>query len=214
MNRSTFLHSLRVIGLVACAGLAVQACASGSPTGKSSSELGGGSSGSGSSGSSSSGSSGSGSSGSSSSGSGSSGSGSSGSGSGYAYGYAFDRHHAADRHHVVSLASGASETIAFTWHDAAGIAPPADLWIESAGKMVLQVAAVDGAPFLRSGLDVVSLVDGASYTVVFTRVGDSVLVDVKDSADQIILSTETAAPVADFVLPALFFRASIVARVQ
>ncbi len=130
---------------------------------------------------------------------------------GYGYSYAFNRHHAADRHHAIELAAGASETMEFTWHNAAGLAPPADLWIDSAGRSVLQVSSIDADPFVRSGLEVVQLVADAKYRVVFSRVEDSLEVKVLDDGDHVILRTETEAPAAEVVMPATSWRTAIVA---
>jgi len=199
MKRSTLLHSLRVVGMAAGAGLAAQACASSNPdpTGSSSSMLGGADAGSGAEG-----------------GSASSG-GSSGGGTTveYIYIYIFKRQ-MADRHHLIGLTTGATETFDFAWHDAAGAAPPADLWIESNGKKILQVSAINHSPFLRSGLDIVPLTPEANYRVKFDRADDSVNVTVLDSADKVVMQTHTAAPVADVVLPSTFWRASVAADLR
>jgi hypothetical protein len=188
MKRSTFVHSLRVVGMVAGAGLAAQACAfeTKDPTGTSSSMLGG-----------------------SSSEPIAEGAGSTPAGAEYIYVYIFDRRFTADRHHPIGLGAGASETVTFTWHDAAGAAPAADLWIESEGRKVLQVAAVDGHPFLRSGLDVIPIDADQTYRVVFSREGDSIGVTVLGTAGDVVLHTQTVASAADVVLPATFWRASV-----
>jgi hypothetical protein len=126
----------------------------------------------------------------------------------YIYVYIFDRRFTEDRHHPIGLAASSSETVTFTWHDAAGAAPAADLWIESEGRKVLQVAAVDGHPFVRSGLDVIPIDADQTYRVVFSREGDSIGVTVLDPADEVVLHTQTGAA-ADVVLPATFWRASV-----
>jgi hypothetical protein len=191
MKRSTFVHSLRVVGMVAGAGLAAQACAfetkAPTGTGMSSSMLGGDDNGYPT----------------------AKGGGSIPEGTTYIYVYIFERRFTEDRHHPIGLAASSSETFTFTWHDAAGAAPAADLWIESEGRKVLQVAAVDGHPFLRSGLDVTPIDADQTYRVVFSREGDSLGLTVLGSADEVVLRTQTAAAAADVVLPAPFWRASV-----
>jgi len=209
MNRSTLLQTIYLVGLAAGAGLAVQACAFGQPdpTGSNSSMLGGGGGGDG--GTVSEGG-----------GGGSEGGASTGLGDGdgdgddYAYGYMFNRRLAGERHHAINLRVGASETIEFTWHNAAGAAPPADLWVTAAGQKLLQVSSVDKAPFVRAGLDVVKLVPGAKYHVVFDRAENGVEVSILDASNEVILHTRTTSSAADFVLPAAFWRAAVSSSVQ
>jgi hypothetical protein len=126
------------------------------------------------------------------------------------------------RRHGVALASGDSTTVPFTWHDASGLAPPADLWVESAGKPVLQVSSVDGHPFVRAGLDIAPLQAGVNYRLVLTRQGNvvnaSLVHDLSPEGD-VVLRTQVHvddkrvaenAPVADIMLPASFWRSSVV----
>jgi hypothetical protein len=117
-----------------------------------------------------------------------------------------------DRHHLLAFADGASATIPFTWHDASGLAPPADLWIEAGGRPILQVSAVGEKPFVRAGLDVAPLIADAVYRVRLVRHGDSIEVTLAGPSGKEVLHTRSAAGVsaADVILPATFWRASIV----
>jgi hypothetical protein len=150
---------------------------------------------------------------------GSAGSGKSGSGgSGGSGGYAFLAPQIQERRHSVELASGGSETVPFTWHDASGLAPPADLWIEEAGKPVLQVSSLNNRPFARAGFDVVPLDPGSPYRVVLARKDDTLIVSLVGETGNVVLRTQapmgdirTAAnkPSAAVVLPAAFWRSSV-----
>jgi hypothetical protein len=198
MKRSFLTSPLQphILGVALCIGVASQGCTQPvpSPTGSNASELGGG-----------------GDSGADASSTDSGAATDSGAGDGYAY--AFEKRRDQDRHHVIDLEPGASDTISFTWRDAPGLAPPADLWVVSAGQTVLQVSALGSSPFAHAGLDVVPLVAGAPYNVVFSRTDDSVVVTIVDASDHVILSTQTAnAP--DLVFPAPFWRASIVSDLK
>jgi hypothetical protein len=82
-------------------------------------------------------------------------------------------------HATVKLASGTSVS-PFVWHDAPGLAPPADLWVEAAGKTVLQVSSVGAHPFARAGLDVVPLKRDVPYRLVVDRSEDEVDVTLLD----------------------------------
>jgi len=133
-------------------------------------------------------------------------------------GYAFMERKDPDRHHGLRLAPGASETIRFSWHDASGLAPPADLWVEADGRPVLQVSSVGSHPFARAGLEVVPIDPGTSYRLVVERTDTTVTVSLMDATDQMVLHTEAqvgephdgiAPPSADVILPATFWRASI-----
>ncbi len=168
---------------------------------------GGGSSGSGGGGSSGSGGGGSGGAG------GSSGKGGGGSGgsSGMGGGYSFVERKGLDRHHAIDLEATASETVPFAWHDASGLAPPADLWVEVDGRPLLQVSAVGDRPFVRAGLEVAPLVPNAAYRIVFVRDSGSVNVTLLGASGEVVLRTRTPAGtlVADVVLPPTSWRASI-----
>jgi hypothetical protein len=137
-------------------------------------------------------------------------------GQGEGGGYAFvERAH--DRHHVYSLNEGASETLRFTWNDVAGVAPPADLWVEARETTVLQVSSVANQPFARSGLNVVRLVSGQPYRLVLERTHDDLHVTLRSDDDVVVLSAAVPSnhdrasnPQAiDVVLPSLLRRASI-----
>jgi hypothetical protein len=125
--------------------------------------------------------------------------------------YAFIQRRNAGRRHPVAPASGASETIPFTWHDAPGLQPPADLSVEVAGKPVLQVSSAGHSPFARGGLEVVPLVAGAAYDVVLARTGDALTVSLVSAAGAVVLRTEAHAVDAEVVLPAAFWRQSVTA---
>jgi hypothetical protein len=137
------------------------------------------------------------------------------SGSGGSSGYASAQPRSADRRHAVELASGTSETIPFTWHEAAGFAPSADLWIEEAGRAVLQVSSVGTHPFARAGLDVVPLEPGAPYLVVLSRTDDALTVSIVRATGEVLLRTQARAGDArtaatNVVLPGTFWRSSVV----
>jgi hypothetical protein len=148
-------------------------------------------------------------------GSGGSGGGSKGGGGGGAgkdagSGYAFFETRQPDHHHTFGLAPGASETISFAWHVAAGLAPTADLWVEVAGRPALQVSAVDDSPFVRAGLEVVRLVPDASYRLELSRKEGSIETTVRDATDEIVLHAAILGDSsADVVLPSEFWRASV-----
>jgi hypothetical protein len=134
-------------------------------------------------------------------------------------GYAFFEKHQDDRHHEVELASGGRQEIAFTWHDAAGLAPAADLWVDVLGRRVLQVSSVGGRPFARSGLDVVTLDPETLYRVSLVRSDDTVTVSIELSNGEVALRAQSTAssatpgsdaPLADVVLPGATWRRSIV----
>lgn len=128
----------------------------------------------------------------------------------------------AGRRHGIALASGDSKSIPLTWNDASGLAPPADMWIESNGKPVMQVSSVNGHPFVRAGLDVAPLEAGVKYQIVLARTGNTVnatLVHDLSPEGNVVLRTQVPvtdkrladnASVADVVLPATFWRSSVV----
>jgi hypothetical protein len=78
------------------------------------------------------------------------------------------------------------------------------------------VSAVGDAPFVRAGLDIVPLVADAHYQLVFAPDHDGLRVQVVDASGQVILRAHAAAevPVADIILPATFWRASIVSDLR
>jgi hypothetical protein len=125
--------------------------------------------------------------------------------------YAFVQRRSSITRHSVSPASGASATIPFTWHDAPGLQPSADLSVEVAGKPVIQVYSAGHSPFARGGLEVVRLVAGALYDVVLARTSDTMSVSLVDAGGEVVLHTETSASEADVVLPAAFWRQSVTA---
>jgi hypothetical protein len=128
------------------------------------------------------------------------------------YAYAFLSGKELERIIMIELALGLTETIPFTWHDAPGLAPPADLWVEADGKTLIQVSAVNGSPFVHVGLDVVPLVADAKYNLVFSRGDDSLDVSIVDASGSVVLHAETAAGVslAKLVLPGTFWRPAVV----
>ncbi len=149
---------------------------------------------------------------------GSGGSGGSGSSGSDAGAYAFFEPRNVDRHHSVELMAGGSRSIPFTWQNAAGLAPPADLWVEVAGRPFLQVSSVDGHPFARAGLDVVALEAGTPYRILLEGHGDLVSASIVRQAGAVVLRSEvrgsgtgaTGVATADVVLPGALWRASIV----
>jgi surface antigen len=126
--------------------------------------------------------------------------------------YAFIEPRTPNRHHTVEPAMDTPESVTFTWHDASGLTPPADLWVEAGGRLILQVSAVGGNPFVRAGLDVAPLVADTKYRIQLVRSGDSLEVILEGPSGREVLRTRTAAgtAVADVVLPATIWRASIV----
>jgi hypothetical protein len=204
MKRSFLTSSFQphVLGVALCIGVLGQGCTQPvpSPTGSNASELGGGSD--------------SGAADSSTSDSSVDGGTATDSGGGDGYAYAFEKRKDQDRHHVIDLEPGASSTISFTWRDAPGLAPPADLWVVSAGQTLLQVSALGNSPFAHAGLDVVPLVAGETYSVVFSRTDESVVVTIADASDHVVLATQATATSADLVFPATFWRASIVSDLK
>jgi hypothetical protein len=130
--------------------------------------------------------------------------------SGYAYSFLSGKD--LDQIILIALALGLTESIPFTWHDAAGLAPPADLWVEAGGKPLVQVSSVNGAPFAHMGLDIVPLVADTKYDLVFSRVDDSVDVSIVDASGTVLLQTQTGAgvSVANLVLPGTMWRQAVV----
>jgi hypothetical protein len=146
-----------------------------------------------------------------------------GDGTGGNGGYGQNAHRAPESHHAVALADGASISMALRWHDAPGLAPPADLWVEAGGRTLLQVSSMgmgEGAhPFVRAGLDVAPIEPGDDYRLVLKREGDAVAVTLVHGADgKVVLrgeglpvpSSGDDAIVADVVLPAASWRATVV----
>jgi hypothetical protein len=197
MKRS-FLTSSFQLGVALCIGVVSQGCTQPvpPPTGSNASELGGGSD-SGATDASS-----------------TDGGAATDSGAGDGYAYAFEKRKDQDRHHAIDLEPGASTTISFSWRDAPGLAPPADLWVVSAGQTILQVSALGTSPFAHAGLDVAPLVAGETYSAVFSRTDESVVVTITDASDHVVLATQAAATSADLVFPATFWRASIVSDLK
>jgi hypothetical protein len=144
---------------------------------------------------------------------------------------------APERRHPIALAPGASTSIPLQWRSAEGLAPTTDLSVEAGGHPVLQVASVGSQPFVRAGLVVEPLDPGAPYDLVLTRSADSVSVAIVRAGssgpnaksshksggavdrDLILLARARVeegriadnTAIADVVLPAPKWRASIVA---
>jgi hypothetical protein len=127
-----------------------------------------------------------------------------------------------ERRHAVTLAEGASETTQFIWRDSAGLAPPADLWVEAAGRPVLQVSSVGAHPFVRAGLEVVPIVANEPYNLVIERSGaflqltlvrategGATLLQARIHAGGDERTADNTAPRADVVLPPTVWRASV-----
>jgi hypothetical protein len=128
-------------------------------------------------------------------------------------GYGQAIHTAPQRHDPFTLAPGAKVTRAFLWHDAPGLAPPADLWVEVGGRPVVQVLSVGEHPFVRSGLDVAPLAADTPYQLELSRAGSAVVVEVLTDERAVVLHAEAPAapgePAADIVLPETFWRSTV-----
>jgi hypothetical protein len=127
-------------------------------------------------------------------------------------GYAFFEPHRADRHHVIAVAAEGTEAIPFSWHEAAGRVPAADLRIEAGGRPVVQVSAVGDRPFVRAGLDVVQLVPNAAYRFELAAADGALVVTLLDASGLVVLRTRAAVTTlaADAVLPPTSWRESVV----
>jgi hypothetical protein len=132
------------------------------------------------------------------------------------------------RHYPFTLAPGAKVTRTFQWHDAPGLAPPADLWVEVGGRPVVQVSSVGAHPFVRSGLDVAPLDADVPYQLELSRAADAVVVEVLSDAGDAVLRAEapltgqaapglapaeSGEPAVDVVLPETFWRSTIMTDV-
>jgi hypothetical protein len=128
-------------------------------------------------------------------------------------GYAFVEPRRDGRRHDVALAEGATTTIPFSWHDAPGLAAPADLWLEVQGRTVLQIASVGGHPFARAGLEVSSMEPEAGYRLELRRERDTLSVSVTSASGEVVLRTpahiDDSAPSASVVLPDVPWRTAI-----
>jgi hypothetical protein len=146
-------------------------------------------------------------------------SGKGGGGSGGSSGYAFrESAPRVDRSHSFALASGASETTPFIWHDAPGLAPPADLWVKAEGRAVLQVSSIGTHPFARAGLDLVPIQPDVLYNIVINRMDDTVNVTLVRADTGPVLQTHVHVDdsrtaeneaTAEVVLPGTIWRASV-----
>jgi hypothetical protein len=127
-------------------------------------------------------------------------------------GYSFFAPKSPDRRHTIALGPGESETVAFAWHQAPGLAPPADLWIEAGGRRLLQVASVGNRPFVRVGMDLVPLTPEARYRLLLDRADDSLTIAIAGPSGTLLRTqTATSAP-ADIILPAAEWRSAIVSE--
>jgi hypothetical protein len=140
--------------------------------------------------------------------------GSGGAGSSDGGSYAFVQMRDLEQRHAVELANGSSETVPFTWHDAAGVAPPADLWVEAEGHTILQVYSMGTQPFIRAGLEIVPIDASTPYRLVFSRDLEGVTAVVLDaSGGQVIRTAPTvvtsASRAIDVVVPAGTWRTAI-----
>jgi hypothetical protein len=134
-------------------------------------------------------------------------------------GYATSAPSTPDRHHPITVATGSSTSIALTWTDAAGVAPAADLWVESDGRTVLQISSLGSHPFVRAGLDVAALEADTPYRLVLERDDDTVKITFARVTGDRVLHAEVrigghvpGGPIADVVLPGAFWRSSIVSE--
>jgi hypothetical protein len=126
--------------------------------------------------------------------------------------------HVPARRHAVALADGASEVVFFSWNEAAGLAPAADLWVESNGRTLLQVTSEGAHPFARAGLEVASLHPRETYRLSMKRVGDSIHLDLLTArGDPVLVETGLLAAGSDgpdVFLPPMLFRHSITSSLQ
>jgi hypothetical protein len=141
-----------------------------------------------------------------------------GGGAGEGGGYAMIEPARPERHHPMSLVSGSSVTIPFSWRDASGIASAADLWIEAGGRPVLQVLSIGDRPFVRAGFDVAPLESDTPYRLVIERRSDTVSMKVEQAGGELILEGQLKTSASDpalveVVLPPPFWRAAIVADI-
>jgi hypothetical protein len=124
--------------------------------------------------------------------------------------YAFLAKEGPSQRRLIELTQGATETVAFEWRSASGLAPPADLWIEADGRPALQLSSVGDAPFVRAGLELVPIRPGETYHLVFAREADATRVELVDATDQVLLHTRiVSASRTELVLPSSFWRTSI-----
>ena len=124
--------------------------------------------------------------------------------------YAFLARGDSPRRGTIDLSGGGTQSVAFSWRDAPGIAPPADLWVEAAGRPILQVSSVGNAPFVRAQLDAVPIRANDEYRIVFAREATAITIDVVDASDTVILHVRVGdARYADIVLPPASWRASV-----
>jgi hypothetical protein len=115
-----------------------------------------------------------------------------------------------ERHHRRVISPAKPAILEFTWTDVAGLAPPADLSIDVRGQHVVQIASVTKAPFLRSGLDVVTLRAGQRYRFEVSR-GDGVIVVRLLDEGGVVYETRApgSASAVDIVLPGAGWRSTI-----
>jgi hypothetical protein len=125
-------------------------------------------------------------------------------------GYAFSLRRSADRRNDVQLALGATTTIPFEWHEAPGVAPPADLWIQVDGRTVLQVAAIGDRPFVRAGVDLVPIEPDTQYGLVFDRENDSLTVEIAGPMGTVLRTQTPPCALVDVELPGATWRSAVV----
>ena len=161
-------------------------------------------------------------------GSGKSGSGKSGSGKsggsggkgsgGKGSGYAFVEPRESDRRYGIDLRSEESRTLLFTWNSVAGVAPRADLAIETDARTLLQVSATSDGPFARADLTVIPLEAGAEYHIVVGRKGNVLTVSMLDEDEDVLLTAQAYetqdTDTAFVVLPGEEYRASVVCEAE
>jgi surface antigen len=124
--------------------------------------------------------------------------------------YAFLAKGDSPRRSTIDLSAGETQSIAFSWRDAPGVAPPADLWIEAAGRTVLQVSSVGDAPFVRAQLDAVPIRAAEEYRLVFSKEADAITIDVVRGSDVVLLHTRIGdVRSAELVLPPASWRPSV-----
>jgi len=143
-------------------------------------------------------------------------------GGGEGGGYAFIRP-APDHHHAITLAPGTSKALSFTWNDASGVAPSADLSVQSAGQLLLQVSSAGDHPFARARLDVVMLEPGVTYRLVLERGDHTVSLELQSATGDVVISARARLggdgidaddATIDVVLPEAPFRTAIVSDLR
>jgi len=147
-----------------------------------------------------------------------SGSGGKGSGGKGSKGYAFVEPRETDHRYGIDLQSEESRTLSFTWNDVAGVAPPADLSIETDARTLLQVSSTSDGPFARADLTVIPIEAGETYRIVVGRKGNVLTVSMLDEDENVLLQAQAYGTqdtdTAVVVLPGEEYRASVACEAE